>query len=174
MKQILLAGLSDVAEPGKIVGQRCMPQIERRTPRCRDGAENSETTYMGETPLDHKQIVAARKVKRSRVILMWDFFFSQRSRVEVLAVTTPTPHQSERQVFMSAHQRQKGSRKGPNKNQQKLLWMCANKCQIHPIKIGDPHCVLGTLLFTMDEMDIKLQRHRKKTMWGEKPEGTTA
>ena len=30
----LLAGLSDVAEPGKVVGPRCMPQIERRTRWC--------------------------------------------------------------------------------------------------------------------------------------------
>ena len=34
VEKILLAGLSDVAEPGKVVGPRCMPQIERQTPWC--------------------------------------------------------------------------------------------------------------------------------------------
>ena len=58
---------------------------------------------------------------------------------------------------MSAHQRQNGT-----KQDQKKLYVCVptNARIIH--KLGDPHCVLGTLLFTMGEMDIKLQCHRKK------------
>ena len=131
MKQILLAGLSDVAEPGKIVGPRCMPQIERRTPRCRDGAENSETTSMGETPLDHKQIVAARKVKK--ITSHFHVFFFRSDAGWKSSLSQPPHHINLRGdpplrqlvILVASLQvcpsKAETARKGPNKTQQKLL-----------------------------------------------------